>query len=99
RNRKTGRFLLALAYPEPKRGMHSDLQNESGTSWRDLSHARVIVEWAPDLVEKSAPEAGEIIFLFVRGCLLIRRIRLHRRSSWLRFGMPQVLARESRSRA
>jgi hypothetical protein len=40
-------ILLALAYPEPKRGMHSELKFSTEVDKGDLSRARAICKWAP----------------------------------------------------
>jgi hypothetical protein len=39
-------ILLALAYPEPKRGMHSQLQIATEVDRGELSRARTICKWA-----------------------------------------------------
>jgi hypothetical protein len=39
-------LVLALAYPEPKRGMHSELKFSTEVDTGDLSRARAVCRWA-----------------------------------------------------
>src|ERR1700677_714511 len=40
--------MVALAYPEPKRGIHSQLKFSTDVDKGDLSRARAICRWAPE---------------------------------------------------
>jgi hypothetical protein len=55
-------IMLALAYPEPRPGMRTDLMttsvNLTEVSTRDLSRARAIVKWAPEWVDEILDAGG-----------------------------------------